>query len=197
MSHRTLTSEREIAAFVHRARMDILAALRDGPSTGSQIGERLGVHPANLTRHLRTLVDAGLVELAETRDTGRNLEKYYRATADSFDVAPEAHALRAPQMIALAMARSDLSAALARLSEDDVRPVAALVVGARIAPGDVTDFADELRRLVARFSAADRVDGAGYHLNLALYPGEVDTGLSGAVVLERLPQAAAPDGRVD
>ena len=56
--HRTLTSEREIAAYLHRTRIAILDALRSGPATASQIGDKLGVHPANLTRHIRTLVDA-------------------------------------------------------------------------------------------------------------------------------------------
>lgn len=97
--------------------MDILAELGNGPATASQLGKRLGVHPANLTRHIRTLVEAGLVELVEKRDTGRNLEKYYAATADSFDIAPEIKTIRSPHKLALAFSRSDLSAAPVHLSD--------------------------------------------------------------------------------
>src|SRR5262249_45972522 len=101
-NHRTLTAQAEIEAYLHNTRMQMLAVLRDGPATGAQIAERLGVHPANLTRHLRTLLDAGLIELVERRDTGRNVEKYYAAAAHSFDVAPEADALGAPHKVGLA-----------------------------------------------------------------------------------------------
>ena len=114
---RRSTSEREIGAYMHRTRMSILAALGAGPATVSQIAARVGVHPANLTRHVRILEDADLIVLVEKRDTGRNLEKYYQAAAHSFDVAPDANALTAPHKIALAMARSELSAALARLPD--------------------------------------------------------------------------------
>lgn len=172
--HRTLSSETEIAAFLHRTRMAILAALRQGPATASQIADILGVHPANLTRHIRRLVDAGLVVLAEKRDTGRNLEKYYAATAATFDVAPETHGLKAPHKIALAFARSDLSAAIARLA-DDRHGVVAMLAGARIRDRDVVRFKTALADLISTFTAADHKSGTGYHINLCLYPGEIDT----------------------
>lgn len=151
--------------------MEILAQLRDGPATGSQLGSRLGVHPANLTRHIRVLVDAGLVELAETRDTGRNLEKYYAATADSFDVAPQAD-LEAPHAVALEFARSDLAAAITRLPQDEQRSVIALVSEARVAPRDVARFCSRLEALMKEFRSADGGAGEVYHLNLSLYPSD-------------------------
>jgi DNA-binding transcriptional ArsR family regulator len=173
-SHRTLTTDAEIAAYLHRLRMAILEALRGGPATASQIAARLGVHPANLTRHIRTLEDAGLITLVEKRDTGRNLEKYYEAAADSFDIAPEAKDLKSPHKIALAFARSDLSAALGRLSDKETRPVLALVAGARIASRDVERFRKAVARLVESFSATDGRGGESYHLNVCLYPGDAD-----------------------
>jgi len=97
-SHRTLRTEAEIAAYLHRSRIAILDALRHGPATASQIAQGMGVHAANLTRHLRILERAGLIALVEKRDTGRNLEKYYAAVASSFDVAPEAANIQAPCM---------------------------------------------------------------------------------------------------
>ena len=103
-SHRTLSSSIEIAAYLHRTRMQMLSALRDGPATVSAIADRLGVHPANLTRHIRKFEKAGLVSLVEKRDTGRNLEKWYASTAQTFDVAPDVHTLKSPHKTALAFA---------------------------------------------------------------------------------------------
>ena len=172
--HKTLTGESEIAAFLHSSRMAILEALKPGPATVSQIGQTLGIHPANLTRHIRILLDAGLIALVEKRDTGRNLEKYYAATAMTFDVAPEADNLQSPSKIALAFARSDLSAALMRLAEDDNRPVTTLLAGVRISKSDVERFSRALINLLESFTAADCSDGERYHLNLSLYPSDVE-----------------------
>lgn len=172
-SHRILTTEREIAAYLHRARMKILEVLRDGPATASQIAARMGVHPANLTRHLRMLEDAGLIALVETRATGRNVEKYYAATADTFDVAPGADALSAPHKIALSFARGDLAAALAGPPDALGGTVKVHVVGARLAPHALAQFAEELARLARRFEAAGGTTGTAHHLTLALYPGDV------------------------
>lgn len=172
--HKTLTTEAEIAAYLHRTRLTILEALRDGPATTSQIAARLGVHPANLVRHIKTLKDAGLIVLVEKRDTGRNLEKYYAATASTFDVAPEANNLKAPDQIALAFARSDLSSAMAHLSDREAGPVVALVASARISLDDFNHFKNALTALVESFSAADVEGRDSYHMNLSIYPGGAD-----------------------
>jgi DNA-binding transcriptional ArsR family regulator len=172
LTDRVLSTETEIAAYLHRSRMAILDVLRDGPATTTQIASRLGVHPANLTRHIRVLEAAGLVALVEKRDTGRNLEKYFAATARRFHVAPETADLTAPHKIALTFARSELSAALVRLPDESSGPVTALVLRASVGPGMAEAFAEELAELAERFSAADRGDGSVYQLVLALYPGD-------------------------
>ena len=152
--------------------MAILDVLHDGPATYTQIAARLGVHPANLTRHIRVLEEAGLVALVEKRETGRNLEKYYATTARRFRVAPDTAGVTAPHKIALTFARSELSAALVRLPDETTGPVTALVVRASVRPGMATAFAEELAALAERFAAADRGEGEAYQLVLALYPGD-------------------------
>ncbi len=169
--HATLSSEAQIRAYLHRTRMSMLAVLRDGPSTISRLASALGVHPANLTRHLRTLVEAGLVELDHTRDTGRNLEKYYRSIADTFDVAPGADELTAPHKVALEFARSDLSAAIAQLPETIEQPALTFVVAARLRAADLRAYGLRLEALSKEFEALDTDRGVGYHLNLSVYPG--------------------------
>ncbi len=170
-THRTLTTEAEISAYLHKARMAILEALGGGRATASQIAARLGVHPANLTRHMHVLAEAGLVRLVEKRDTGRNLEKYYEAAAQSFDVAPEADRLSAPHKIALGFARSELSAALASVPDDADGMIQTHVLEARLSPQTVATFARELAALAARFAAADGGGAETYHLVLSLHPG--------------------------
>jgi DNA-binding transcriptional ArsR family regulator len=172
--YRTLTTEAEVSAYLHRSRMAILDVLRGGPATATQIAARLEVHPANLTRHIRVLEAAGLVALVEKRDTGRNLEKYYATTARRFRVAPDSATLTAPHKIALSFVRSELSAALVRLPDETTDPVIALAVRASIAPGRARAFAKELARLGERFSDSDHDDGEAYQLVLALYPGGPD-----------------------
>lgn len=171
-AQRDLTTEEEISAYLHRSRMAILAVLRDGPATATQIAVRLGVHPANLTRHIRVLEKAGLVALVEKRDTGRNLEKYYAATADSFVVVPDTTDLTAPHKIGLTFAQSQLSEALARLPDEIASPIVALVLDVRISQANARAFAEELALLGRRFAAADENDGEAYEAVLALYPGQ-------------------------
>ena len=121
----------------------------------------------------------------EKRDTGRNLEKYYASIAATFDVAPEVHDLKAPHKIALAFARSDLSAALAHVSDDDSRPVAVLVAGARIRDSDVERFKRAMEELIESFNAADQESAETYHLNLCLYPSNADSPLQKRIVSHR------------
>jgi DNA-binding transcriptional ArsR family regulator len=174
VKERTLSTEAEISAYLHRARMAILDVLRDGPATSTRIAARLGVHPANLTRHIRVLEEAGLVALVEKRDTGRNLEKYYAATARRFRVAPDTSDLTAPHKVALTFARSELSAALVRLPDEAPGPVTALVLRANVAPDVAMAFAEQLAGLADRFAAADGGDGRAFNLVLALYPGDAE-----------------------
>jgi len=151
--------------------MDILAVLQDGPATISQIAAALGVHPANLTRHVRVLADAELVELDHTRDTGRNLEKYYRSVAETFDVSPGHENLEAPHALALEFARSDLAAAIAQLPNEPEQPALALVIAARVRDRDLTEFYRRLQALAKEFQDSDTQNGDAYHINLSLYPG--------------------------
>ena len=120
-----------------------------------------GSAPANLTRHIRRLEKAGLVSLVEKRDTGRNLEKWYATTALTFDVAPDVDTLKSPHKTALAFARSDLSAALARLPDDATGAVQVLVAEAKLTGGQVRVFAAELSRLAERFKAQANANAEG------------------------------------
>jgi DNA-binding transcriptional ArsR family regulator len=54
--------------------------------TVTQLGEALGVAPARVHYHVRELERVGLLHLAETREKGGILEKYYRPVARTLDI---------------------------------------------------------------------------------------------------------------
>jgi putative molybdopterin biosynthesis protein len=82
-----------LAALADPRRMAILRMLMTRRLTISQIGERLGKHPAWVRHHVLALVRAGLAALVEERTTRNYTEKYYAATASAF----ESHVLVTPE----------------------------------------------------------------------------------------------------
>lgn len=64
---------------LHPARMQILQALAAKPMNTQELAEVLqGVPKSSIYRHMKALLDGGLVEIAETRPVKGTLEKYYR-----------------------------------------------------------------------------------------------------------------------
>src|SRR3954451_8746333 len=89
-----LTIERpeQLKALGHPLRLRVLETLSkdtDEPLTNRDLAMRLGVDPGHLHFHVRMLLRAGLIELA---DGGRGREKPYRAAARTVRVAPEVRA---------------------------------------------------------------------------------------------------------
>src|SRR5712691_3228143 len=64
----------------------MLGQSEEGSLTNRELAQRLGVDPGHLHFHVRMLLRAGLIELAES---GKGREKPYRAVARTFRVAPE------------------------------------------------------------------------------------------------------------
>lgn len=67
-----------LRALAHPVRLRILSLLTDSPKSGTQLGPELGMSQAAVSYHLRSLAEAGLVEVAETRSVRGGLEKLYR-----------------------------------------------------------------------------------------------------------------------
>lgn len=93
--HDVLTIERpdQLKALGHPLRLRVLETLSrdtDAPLTNRDLAQRLGVDPGHLHFHVRMLLRAGLIELA---DGGRGREKPYRAAARTVRVAPELRAV--------------------------------------------------------------------------------------------------------
>lgn len=64
-------------------RMEILRLLMGSPATLSQLARTMKQSPAWIRHHMLALRSGGLVEIAETRRTGKVTEKFYRAKADA------------------------------------------------------------------------------------------------------------------
>ena len=64
-------------------RMDILRLLMASPATLTHLARTLKQSPAWIRHHTLALESAGLIEVSETRRTGKVTEKFYRANADA------------------------------------------------------------------------------------------------------------------
>ena len=85
-----LDKPEQLKALGHPLRVRVLEMLgQDGEwqLTNRELAQRLGVDPGHLHFHVRMLLKAGLIELAD--ENGRGREKPYRAVAKVFRVAPE------------------------------------------------------------------------------------------------------------
>jgi DNA-binding transcriptional ArsR family regulator len=85
-----LKEPEQLKALGHPLRVRVLEMLgQDGDwqLTNRELAQRLGVDPGHLHFHVRMLLKAGLIELADSQGRGR--EKPYRAVAKVFRVAPE------------------------------------------------------------------------------------------------------------
>jgi len=169
----TLTTDAQIKAYVHQTRMTLCRLLAREQRTVSGVAKELGVHPANLTHHFKLLEKTGLIRLVEKRDTGKNLEKYYRAIAFNFLVKPDAEAQIDKKALALSFLRDDLSLALETIDETPALECTALLASARLNSDDVADFTGGLRALVDQFRKRNSPEGSRYSLNVSLYPHEL------------------------
>ena len=84
----TIDRPEQLKALGHPLRLRVLEELGESgePLTNRELAARLGVDPGHLHFHVKMLLSAGLIELADG-DGGR--EKPYRAVASHVRVAPE------------------------------------------------------------------------------------------------------------
>ena len=166
----SLTTDEQIRAYVNPTRMTILALLAQEKASVSWVARQLGVHPANLTHHFKLLQKTGLIELVEKRETGKNLEKLYRAKAHQFIVSASEQPT-GQKLLALSILRDNLTAALQSLTNpNDERAVLGALKTVRMRPEDVEKFGERLLSLSEEFAARAAETGDVYSLNVSLYP---------------------------
>ncbi|HUF34298.1 MAG TPA: helix-turn-helix domain-containing protein [Gemmatimonadales bacterium] len=176
------------AVLLDPTRQQLLAHLRE-PDSASGLARRLRLPRQRINYHLRTLEEAGLVELVEERRKGNCLERVVRATAQAFLISPEALGAVAPtaELAADRLSSAYLMAAAGRTIRDlAVLEGRARKAGKRIATltleADVrfasaasrAAFAEELAEAVARLAARYHDDkapnGRRFRLLAAVHP---------------------------
>lgn len=86
-------------ALSHPLRVNIVRLLQEDSLTNEELAKRLGVESGKLHYHTRCLLNAGLIELVETRMRGPILEKVYRALARNYvavEMPDPVHAVAPP-----------------------------------------------------------------------------------------------------
>jgi DNA-binding transcriptional ArsR family regulator len=165
-----LETEKQIRAYVNPTRMAILVLLAKDKLSVSKVAQAFEVHPANLTHHFKILEQAGLIQLVEKKETGKNLEKLYRATAYQYIVNPENESVN-KQVLGLSILRDSLNAAIPALrNQKDDKDVLAVIKTVRIEKKDLKKFESRLLELAAEFEKNSSSSGDTYSLNISLYP---------------------------
>jgi putative molybdopterin biosynthesis protein len=105
-------------------RLKILRALMTTSATLTQLGKEMGMHPARVRYHLKLLEEAGLVKLVSTEVVKNYIEKYYQATAKSFNIQISILPQSYKENIILVSGSHDLALDLLaeKLSQDEKSP---------------------------------------------------------------------------
>ncbi|MBA3072952.1 MAG: helix-turn-helix transcriptional regulator [Anaerolineae bacterium] len=166
----TINSDEQIRAYINPTRMTILSYLAKEKKSVSMIAQLLKVHPANLTHHFKVLEKVGLIKLVEKRETGKNLEKLYRAVALQFIVDAE-NEMTNKQVLGLIILRDNLNASIQSLkNQTGEKDVLAVIKTVRINQQNLSRFATRLLDLANEFGKSSSNKGEVYSLNASIYP---------------------------
>jgi DNA-binding transcriptional ArsR family regulator len=185
------------AALLDPTRQKLLAHLRE-PDSATGLARRLRLPRQRVNYHLRTLEQAGLVELVEERRKGNCLERVVRATARAFLISPEAFGAVAPTadlaadrlssaylMAAAGRTIRDLAAMESRARREGKR-LATLTLEADVrfasaaARAEFTEeLADALARLAAKYHDDRAPGGRRFRLLTAVHPTPTEGGSHG------------------
>src|SRR5215472_15565535 len=83
---KVLTDPEAFELMADETRRHMVNLLRAREMTVSQISEALDKTPQNIYHHIRKLVDGALVEVVREERIENFVERYYRATAEIFEV---------------------------------------------------------------------------------------------------------------
>ena len=188
-------TEAGVAAVGHPLRRTILEALGESPDSASGLAERLGDTRQRINYHVRALVDAGLIELADEVRRRGLVEKLYRPVGRTFALDPallgsldageaiaEGDRWAAAYAIALASRTTrELAALRARAAEEEKRlAVASLDATVRLVdPKSMETFVDDLARAIADVIARhdDAAPGARpFRITCCSHPAPAVTG---------------------
>lgn len=86
------SDEKVIRALAKPQRLELLARLEQESASPEMLRDETGMTLESIAYHLKILLDAGCVEIVESRSSGGMVENHYRGTDDVF-VNPVFHAM--------------------------------------------------------------------------------------------------------
>lgn len=147
----------ELKALAHPVRIRILRLCYQQPRTNQELAQLLNLAPGSVLRHVKTLLDAGLLVSEETRQGPRGVtERPYRATGLSWHLSLEAgqpELTRRVEVAALDAYREELLAA----GPDATVGRARLTL--RLTPTARQELADRIEALIDEYLQRQRADG--------------------------------------
>ena len=168
---------RLVKALAHPLRVQILAVLEERVASPSGLAEQLGAPLGNVSYHVRTLADLGLVKLVRRRTRRGAVEHYYRARGRatvSDEAWSQVPSVVRRSMVGVALEQAVEHAAAAAASggfegEDSSVTRHAMTLderGVREACDALAKLHDELAEIQRR--SGDRLDGGGDGRQLGL-----------------------------
>lgn len=99
----SLETVEQLRGIADPLRIRIFEALAQRPLTATQVGDELQIAAPKAHYHVRELERLGLVTLAESRERGGIVEKYFRAVARNLVVPPQLLQTAEPEEVAAAV----------------------------------------------------------------------------------------------
>lgn len=175
-----------LRAFSDPLRLQIIDILHTEAQTASQVARKLGEKPTKLYYHVLELERNRLIEVAETRQKGNLVEKYYRPAAPFFRVdnalfekGPEALGAFYQNVTSLLEQsarhlRSHIDAG--SLTEAEAAASQRMLIHSRLSRTDADEFQRRLNDLLAEFGKRSSPDAeVPINLTLLFYTQASDT----------------------
>lgn len=136
----------------HPLRLRILRLCRDEALTNKQLADRLGIDPATLLHHVRTLVRTDFLMAEPPRAGARGArEKPYRATGKSWTLEVSLEEAPGGPLAHLDALRAELA--------ESGEPVTSTRFAVRLRQDDLDELGERLLALADEFTARDDPDG--------------------------------------
>jgi DNA-binding transcriptional ArsR family regulator len=140
----------EYRALKHPIASALVQLLQDQEMTLQQAADRLGLKAGHLRYHLCRLLEADLIKLTRKLDTGRNLEKYYRAIAYRYTLP--ARSRRSPEIDRFCVeGHAGLIEEYASRMDRTEGDWIAEINRVRLLPEDLREIRGQIEKLVLRY----------------------------------------------
>ncbi|GAA1702371.1 ArsR/SmtB family transcription factor [Fodinicola feengrottensis] len=154
----------QFKALGHPLRHRLLTVLRQRPATLAQLATALGSTKGTVGYHVNVLTDAGLLEVATTRQVRGGTERYYRLVSQNLRLARDA------PVGAEFLVKAALDEMLPATQDS---PEQTLLRHVRLTPERVSALAAELERFADPDHLPDGPEGEPYGLLVSLFRANV------------------------